>query len=296
MDVTNNGAFSYSYPIALPAFRDLEPKLELNYNSSRKTRTGGDYQGYLGYQWGLSGVPVIERAGYQLGVPQYVAEDVYLLNGEPLAKCGAGTASPGTSCKAGGNWVSEVENHLKIHFDGTAWMVTGRDGTVTTFTAVGQLPGAPAGPHPNAALNYRFLATSVVDVNGNRVDYSYDCVDLPVCYPKVISYNERAVEFFYDVRPDYLLDLASGAVAATFPGFNWTHLAGDAQAALRALSSVTNVKVISSPNLMVSYNQQAKLQVGDQVPTITQTSTSTTSLPPISFVGSSFRMRLFRSP
>lgn len=74
-----------------------------------------------------------------------------------------------------------------------------------------------------------------------------------------------------------LSDLASGAVAATFPGFNWTHIAGDAQAALHALSSVTNVKVISSPNLMVINNQQAKLQVGDQVPTITQTSTSTTS-------------------
>ncbi|XNY04988.1 type II secretion system secretin GspD (plasmid) [Sinorhizobium meliloti] len=74
-----------------------------------------------------------------------------------------------------------------------------------------------------------------------------------------------------------LSDLASGAVAATFPGFNWTHIAGDAQAALHALSSVTKVKVISSPNLMVINNQQAKLQVGDQVPTITQTSTSTTS-------------------
>ncbi|WP_234841047.1 type II secretion system secretin GspD [Sinorhizobium meliloti] len=74
-----------------------------------------------------------------------------------------------------------------------------------------------------------------------------------------------------------LSDLASGAVAATFPGFNWTHIAGDAQAALHALSSVTNVKVISSPNLMVINNQQAKLQVGDQVPTITQTSSSTSS-------------------
>lgn len=74
-----------------------------------------------------------------------------------------------------------------------------------------------------------------------------------------------------------LSDLASGAVAASFPGFNWTHLAGDAQMALQALSSVTNVKVISSPNLMVINNQQAKLQVGDQVPTVTQTSTSTTS-------------------
>ena len=40
---------------------------------------------------------------------------------------------------------------------------------------------------------------------------------------------------------------------------------------------MTKVKVISSPNLMVINNQQAKLQVGDQVPVITQTSTGTES-------------------
>ncbi len=74
-----------------------------------------------------------------------------------------------------------------------------------------------------------------------------------------------------------LSDLASGAVTATFPGFNWTHVATDAQTALSALSSVTKVKVISSPNLMVVNNQQAKLQVGDQVPIVTQTSNNTSS-------------------
>ena len=74
-----------------------------------------------------------------------------------------------------------------------------------------------------------------------------------------------------------LSDLASGAVTATFPGFNWTHVATDAQTALSALSSVTKVKVISSPNLMVINNQQARLQVGDQVPVVTQTNTSTES-------------------
>ncbi len=74
-----------------------------------------------------------------------------------------------------------------------------------------------------------------------------------------------------------LSDLASGAVTAAFPGFNWTHVATDAQTALSALSSVTKVKVISSPNLMVINNQQAKLQVGDQVPTVTQTSSNTSS-------------------
>ncbi|TCQ16665.1 type II secretion system protein D (GspD) [Rhizobium sp. PP-CC-3G-465] len=74
-----------------------------------------------------------------------------------------------------------------------------------------------------------------------------------------------------------LSDLASGAVTATFPGFNWTHVATDAKTALSMLSSVTKVKVISSPNLMVINNQQARLQVGDQVPIVSQTSSNTAS-------------------
>ncbi|WP_429931684.1 type II secretion system secretin GspD [Agrobacterium vitis] len=72
-------------------------------------------------------------------------------------------------------------------------------------------------------------------------------------------------------------DLASGAASAAYPGFAWTHISGDVQTALNALSTVTKVKVISSPSLMVINNQAATLQVGDQVPTITQSSTSTTS-------------------
>lgn len=42
-----------------------------------------------------------------------------------------------------------------------------------------------------------------------------------------------------------------------------------------ALSRITEVNVLSSPNLLVVNNQPARLQVGDEVPIITQTSTST---------------------
>ncbi|HEX5516909.1 MAG TPA: type II secretion system protein GspD, partial [Pseudolabrys sp.] len=44
----------------------------------------------------------------------------------------------------------------------------------------------------------------------------------------------------------------------------------NAQVVLNALSQITDVKVISSPQLMVLNNETARLQVGDQVPIATQ--------------------------
>ncbi|HVV65871.1 MAG TPA: secretin N-terminal domain-containing protein, partial [Rhizomicrobium sp.] len=52
-----------------------------------------------------------------------------------------------------------------------------------------------------------------------------------------------------------------------FPGFNFVLNSGDEiQATLSALQSITTVRVISAPKVMVLNNHTASLQVGDQVP------------------------------
>lgn len=66
----------------------------------------------------------------------------------------------------------------------------------------------------------------------------------------------------------------NGAVAPTFPGFSVLFSGQDGRAALSAVASITDVKVLSSPSLMVLDNRTATLQVGDQVPIVTQTSSS----------------------
>lgn len=65
-----------------------------------------------------------------------------------------------------------------------------------------------------------------------------------------------------------------GAVLPTFPGFNFVVDTSDVRAVLSALTEITEVRVISSPQLMVLDNQSARLQVGDQVPIATRASTS----------------------
>ena len=65
-----------------------------------------------------------------------------------------------------------------------------------------------------------------------------------------------------------LSEVATGAVAQIFPGFSVfsTIAGGDVQLVLNALETVTDVKIISSPQLMVLDNQTAFIQVGDTVP------------------------------
>ncbi|MDQ2090849.1 type II secretion system secretin GspD [Marimonas arenosa] len=72
------------------------------------------------------------------------------------------------------------------------------------------------------------------------------------------------------------VNASTGVVASAFPGSNLAYNKGNAQAVLSALSDVTQVEVVSSPQLMVLDNQSAKLQIGDQVPVLTQSAVSIT--------------------
>ena len=71
-------------------------------------------------------------------------------------------------------------------------------------------------------------------------------------------------------------DLATGVVNSSFPGFSFLFDGGSAQVALNALSSVTDVNVVSSPSLLVLDNREAELRVGDQVPVATQSAVDVT--------------------
>lgn len=66
---------------------------------------------------------------------------------------------------------------------------------------------------------------------------------------------------------------ASGTTPSRItPGFSFFYSTSDIVATLNALETRTNIKVVSAPKLMVLNNQTAALQVGDQVPILTQTS------------------------
>ena len=61
-----------------------------------------------------------------------------------------------------------------------------------------------------------------------------------------------------------------GGFGSVFPGFSYALAAANAQVTLNALNTLTKVNVISSPSLTVLDKQTATLQIGDQVPVVTQ--------------------------
>jgi general secretion pathway protein D len=72
-------------------------------------------------------------------------------------------------------------------------------------------------------------------------------------------------------------DATNGAVASQFPGFSVLFSGQDGRAALSAVAGITDVKILSAPSLMVLDNRTATLQVGDQVPVVTQSAVSVTN-------------------
>ena len=77
---------------------------------------------------------------------------------------------------------------------------------------------------------------------------------------------------------------AGGSTSTPFAGFPFASglnsaygTAAGSNVVLQLLQQLTNVRVLSSPNLMVLNNQSARIQVGDQVPVATGSATSTIS-------------------
>ena len=76
--------------------------------------------------------------------------------------------------------------------------------------------------------------------------------------------------------------IVSSAIAPQLPGFSFTlEGASKTRFIIDALSDLTEVNMISSPNIIVLNNKVARLRVGDEVPIVTQTTTSAVTDNPI---------------
>ena len=82
------------------------------------------------------------------------------------------------------------------------------------------------------------------------------------------------VEWFFSNNGRSFTLADTGTPAGAFPGFSFSYIVPDVRVALNALASVTDINVVSSPKLLTLNNMPATLQVGDQIPIITQTARS----------------------
>lgn len=122
------------------------------------------------------------------------------------------------------------------------------------------------------AADYRALVAVI-----EEMDVEPDQVLIQVTIAEVSLTGELryGVEWFFNSNDVSGQFSRSATVAAQFPGFNLTYLTGSVSAVISALDSVTDVNVVSSPKLLTLDNRPARLQVGDQVPIVTQSAVST---------------------
>ncbi|QIE55273.1 type II secretion system secretin GspD [Pikeienuella piscinae] len=87
-----------------------------------------------------------------------------------------------------------------------------------------------------------------------------------------VQYAFSVGELFNDRDGVVTLTNTGAQITPQFPGFAFTiGTSLGAEAIIEALDSVTDLTVVSSPKLLVRDGQTATLQIGDQVPIVTQT-------------------------
>ncbi|WP_424831376.1 RHS repeat-associated core domain-containing protein [Ruegeria sp.] len=190
--VLSDGSFRYSVPIEVPSFRGLEPNLNLRYVSSFNGH--GTPDAILGAGWKLSALSSIERVSYGGGIPTFDDNrDVFRLDGQDLLLCDDAAATntlsrpypaerkttrASASCTAGGHFATYNETYLKIQMDQALneFHVFRKDGTKLTYQSQKVLTGAQTTPGTDLYKlldQSRYFLSTVTDVNGNTVRYSY---------------------------------------------------------------------------------------------------------------------------
>jgi general secretion pathway protein D len=127
--------------------------------------------------------------------------------------------------------------------------------------------------------DYRVIERALQEIDRPKLQVAIDATIAEVTLGEGLDYGVR---FFFssksvgagnDKGSLGVLD-ASSVISRVLPGFNLL-LGSEKQprVVLDALASVTDVKVLSSPSLVVMDNQPAVLQVGDEIPVSTRSAT-----------------------
>jgi general secretion pathway protein D len=129
--------------------------------------------------------------------------------------------------------------------------------------------------------NYRIIERTLRQLDRPQLQVAVEAIIAEVVLNNNLSYGVQVFLKSSDIGLGRnkgslsLSNIGSAVLQRTLPGFNFL-LGSEAEPRLilDALQSVTDVKVLSTPSLVVVDNQVATLQVGDQVPVATRTAVS----------------------
>lgn len=110
-----------------------------------------------------------------------------------------------------------------------------------------------------------------------KMDVVPDQVLIEVTIAEVTLNDELkyGVEWYFKKGGATFAQSPTGSVVEHFPGFGLGYTVANVNVALSALGTLTQISIVSSPKLLTLDNKTASLEVGDQVPIVTQTASST---------------------
>lgn len=120
-----------------------------------------------------------------------------------------------------------------------------------------------------AAKEYKKIEAALRELDKQPLQVLLEATIAEVSLNNELSYG---VQWFFGSGDSgvTLSEFSNGAVGQLFPGFSGLLSRGDVRVVLNALDSVSEVNVVSSPQILVLDNQTAELEVGDEVPIVTQ--------------------------
>lgn len=220
-DIQADGAYRYAYPVDMPAYRGLEPKITVNYASLLRPR---NLENVLGDGWRIGGLSKIERTTVTGGTPAYDnATDILQFDGEELLACGGAEGWSGdypddywadnesASCTAGGDLTATHENFLKIRTTGargekdTKLYIYQKNGVrfqYESLAAIANVSLPDSNKWKRAVYDRVWLLTQINDrqENESTVSISYDVGSEAEGYwyrPSEISYAGYSIDFAY---------------------------------------------------------------------------------------------------
>jgi len=130
-----------------------------------------------------------------------------------------------------------------------------------------------------APSDYKMIVAAIQKLDVEPLQVLIEATILEVTLNDNLNYG---VEWFFkngvgnSHKGQGQLDLGEAGIAALAPGFSYTivNSLGNIRVALNALEEVSEIKVLSSPSLMVLANHTATINVGDEIPIATRSSVS----------------------
>lgn len=139
--------------------------------------------------------------------------------------------------------------------------------------AVDQGQNAIVARGPNSELQSLRELLSSLDRPKRQVLIEATIVEVSLTDATSLGIQWDAVE---DTLAATFTDTSSGDLTSLFPGVSVSYINTDVAAVVNALATTSDVEIVSSPRMMVLNNETARLQIGDQVPIVTQSAVSVT--------------------